>query len=106
MILPKVSKNILGHDIAKSIPKYLKPWHIAHDMLWNIVAAIVLKSGAHVQREVSHLFPAIHGDEWILSSLKMIFEFWEMCHCQSNSYRFGVACFDDDNACSNSCCSK
>jgi hypothetical protein len=26
MILPKVSQNILGHDIAKSIPKYPRPW--------------------------------------------------------------------------------
>jgi len=25
MILPKVSQNILGHDIAKSIPKYPRP---------------------------------------------------------------------------------
>ncbi len=27
MILPKVSQNILGHDIAKNIPKYPRPWH-------------------------------------------------------------------------------
>jgi len=25
MIFPKVSQNILGHDIAQSIPKYLRP---------------------------------------------------------------------------------
>jgi hypothetical protein len=30
---------------------------IAHNTLWNIVAPIVLEGGAHVQREVSHLFP-------------------------------------------------
>jgi hypothetical protein len=28
-----------------------------HDTLWNIVVTIASKSGAHVQREVSHLFP-------------------------------------------------
>jgi hypothetical protein len=27
MTLPKVSQNILGHDIAQNIPKYPKPWH-------------------------------------------------------------------------------
>jgi hypothetical protein len=27
MTLPKVSQNILGHDIAKSIQKYPRPWH-------------------------------------------------------------------------------
>jgi hypothetical protein len=27
--------------------------------------------------------------------------FNECCNYQFNSYRFGVACFDDDNACSN-----
>jgi hypothetical protein len=27
MILPKVSQNILGHDIAQSIQKYPRPWH-------------------------------------------------------------------------------
>ncbi len=29
---------------------------VAHDTLWDIVIAIVLESGTHVQREVSHLF--------------------------------------------------
>jgi len=29
MILPKVSQHILGHDIAKSIPKYPRPWHFS-----------------------------------------------------------------------------
>jgi hypothetical protein len=27
MILQKISQNILGHDIAKNIPKYPRPWH-------------------------------------------------------------------------------
>jgi hypothetical protein len=31
MILPKVSQNILGHDIAKSIPKYPRPWQMEWD---------------------------------------------------------------------------
>ncbi len=30
----------------------------------------------------------------------------ECCHYQFDSYRFGVTCFDDDNACSNNCRSK
>ncbi len=25
------------------------------------------------------------------------------CHCQSNSFRFGVTCFDNNNTCSNNC---
>jgi hypothetical protein len=29
MILQKVSQNILGHDIAKSIPKYPRPWQFS-----------------------------------------------------------------------------
>jgi hypothetical protein len=39
MILPKISQNILGHDIAQSIPKYPKPWHlviyISQVAIWN-----------------------------------------------------------------------
>jgi hypothetical protein len=30
---------------------------VTHDMLQNLVTAIALKSGVHVQREVSDLFP-------------------------------------------------
>jgi predicted PurR-regulated permease PerM len=30
---------------------------IAHDMLQNTIVAIASKSGAHIQRKVSHLFP-------------------------------------------------
>ncbi len=48
---------------------------VAHDMLWNTITTIALKSGAHVQKEVSHLFPTTHRDKWILSSLETIFEF-------------------------------
>jgi hypothetical protein len=32
--------------------------HIAtHDTFWDIVTTIILESGAHIQKEVSHLFP-------------------------------------------------
>ncbi len=34
MILPKVSQNILGHDIAKIIPKYPKPWQVHLSSPW------------------------------------------------------------------------
>jgi hypothetical protein len=30
---------------------------VAHDPLWDIVITIILESGTHVQKEVSHLFP-------------------------------------------------
>jgi hypothetical protein len=35
---------------------------VAHDTVRNIIATIVLESKAHVQREVSHLFP--HHTRW------------------------------------------
>ncbi len=50
----------------------------AHDMFQNIVATIALKSGAHIQREVFHLFPNTHENKWILSSPKIIFVPWQM----------------------------
>jgi len=31
-----------------------------HDTLWDIVVTITLESGAHVLKEVSHLFPLPH----------------------------------------------
>jgi len=44
-----------------------------HDMFRDTIAAIILESGIHVQRDISHLFPTTHKDEWILSSLERIF---------------------------------
>jgi hypothetical protein len=41
--------------------------HTTHDTLWNIIATIVLKSGTHVQREVSHLF--LHHTQWWMDIL-------------------------------------
>jgi hypothetical protein len=43
-----------------------------HDMLWDIVITIVLESGTHVQKEVSHLFTT-PNNEWMSLSLEMIF---------------------------------
>ncbi len=42
MILPKVSQHILGHDIAKSIPKYPRPWQ--SPTLWPLTKKIVKSS--------------------------------------------------------------
>ncbi len=49
----------------------------AHDMFLDTIVAIISKNGAHIQKEVSHLFPTTHKDEWILSSLEMVFEPWQ-----------------------------
>jgi hypothetical protein len=47
-------------------------------MLQDIVETITLKNGTHAQREASHLFShTTHKDEWILSSLEIIFVPWQ-----------------------------
>jgi len=51
---------------------------VAHDMFRDIIATITLENGVHVQKETSHLFLAIRGNKWILSSLETIFEFWQI----------------------------
>jgi len=38
-----------------------------HDTFWNIITTIILNSGAHVQREVSHLF--LHHTQWWMDIL-------------------------------------
>jgi hypothetical protein len=45
-------------------------------MLPDIIATIVLENGAHIQKRFPTFSLAIHGDKWILSSLKMVFEPW------------------------------
>jgi hypothetical protein len=70
---------------------HCNPWY-----LQNTIAIITSKSGAHVQRKLSQLSPTIHEEKWILSLANFLLK-----HCQSSSYKFGIVCFDNDNACNN-----
>jgi len=72
-----------------------------HDKFKDPVAIIVLESGTHVQREVSHLFfhhPMTNGyfyhQRW-LSNLD------GRHHCWFDSHRYGAKNIDNDNTCSN-----
>ncbi len=53
-----------------------------HDMLQNIIATIVLENGAHIQKEISNLFPhhtrkqvdivVTKDDFWILADIVIV----------------------------------
>jgi hypothetical protein len=76
------------------------------DTLSDNVAIVVSESGAQYRERFSTFSLAIHKDEWILSSPKRFSNLGECYHYRFNSYKFDTTCFDDDNACSNSFCSK
>jgi len=80
-------------------------------MIQDTVADIMLESGTHILKEVSHLFPVVHRDKWVLSSPEMVFGPWRTLSLliwliQIWCNKFGEACFDNNIACSNNCCSK
>jgi hypothetical protein len=56
-VLNPLPITIVGNNIPFKRCPYGNERTIAHDTFLDIVVAIVLESGAHVQREVSHLFP-------------------------------------------------
>ncbi len=47
------------HDVGVVIPSmiWVSICYIAHDMLQDIIANIMLENGAHIQKEVTHLSP-------------------------------------------------
>jgi hypothetical protein len=78
-----------------------------HDTIQHTIVTITSESGAHVHIGVSHLFP-YHTWKWMDSVIAKddFLNFGECCHCWSNSYKFGVMCVDNDNACNHIFCSK
>ncbi len=86
--------------------------HIAaYDTFQDTVADIMLESGTHILKEVSHLFPVVHRDKWVLSSPEMVFGPWRTLSLliwliQIWCNKFGEVCFDNNIACNNNCCSK
>jgi hypothetical protein len=82
--------------------------HIAaHNTLWNTIATIALENGTHIQKEVSRLF-SYHTWKWvdIIITRNGFQTLVNIIIVNFISYKFGVICFDDDNACNNNYHSK
>jgi hypothetical protein len=91
----------------------LAVWEWAHCSLWYISR---YRCSYHVRQWNSHIersFPpfVVHRDKWVLSSPEMVFgPRWTLSLLiwliQIWCNKFGEACFDNNIACSNNCCSK
>jgi hypothetical protein len=74
---------------------------------FKILLLISCRSVEFIYRKRLPTFaPTILGNKWILLSPKTIFELDKCFHYRSNSYRFGITCFDDNSACNNNYCSR
>jgi hypothetical protein len=80
---------------------------IVHDVFQDTIAAITLENGVHVKREVSHLFTH-HTQRQVdyCHHQKQFSNLSKHCHYRFDSSKFGVTCFNDDNACNGNYCSS
>jgi hypothetical protein len=81
---------------------HYNPWYISryHCNYWIGEWSSCIERGfPHFPLPYMEMNRYCHHQRWFL-------DLGECCHRWFNLYRFGVACFDDDNTWNNSCCSK
>jgi hypothetical protein len=81
---------------------HYNPWYASKDHCNYWIG----EWSSHTQRGFSPFPPPHRKTNGYCHHQRQILNPNRRCHCQSNSYRFGVACFNNDNACNNSCCSR
>jgi hypothetical protein len=67
------------NDLGVHLLRYLceSECIVAHDTFSDTIAIVVSKSGAHVQKEVSHLFPCHTQRRMDIMITKEVFEPWQ-----------------------------